>query len=66
MRDTSPSLAMQHAERLIREACSSPNPASRTEDLMRAYRLASGDVQHALVMGLIARVAMEGVRRHDR
>lgn len=48
------------AEGLIRNACANSDPAAKASALMNEYRLASVDVQRALVMALIARVAMKG------
>lgn len=65
MRDSSPSSAMRQAEQLIREACKASNPASRSDALMRAYRLGRPEVQLAFVMGLITRVAIGKVGDHS-
>ena len=54
---TSARSAMQQAELLIRSAVAEPTPADRTTALLQSYRLAHLDVQTALVMGLITRVA---------
>ncbi len=54
---TSARSAMQQAELLIRSAVAEPSPADRTAVLLQSYRLAHPDVQIALVMGLITRMA---------
>lgn len=50
--------AMIDAELDLRKALSLQSPAERAEALLRQYRLSSGDVRHAMVMGLISRVAV--------
>lgn len=49
---------MMNAERAIRNALAEPAPATRSQLLLREYRLSSPEQRHALVMGMIARLSI--------